>query len=132
MLHMHILALTLTAFVMAVLCLLLLVSVRLLAAKAIRFLVLAVGNAIDGEFLVLARGLQGKSVKTTLANAETTDMGQASAFSAFQSKAKGAIRSSLATNDVNFFSVTNEMTDRGPIDWRGKKATSASCLHYAT
>ena len=119
---MHILALDPLAFVMAALCLLFLFSVRPFAANAIRFLALAVGKAIAGIFSPLARGLQGECAKTTFANAETMNMGQASASSAFQSKAESTIRSSVAANDVNCFSVTNEMTELGLIDWRRKES----------
>jgi hypothetical protein len=120
MLHMHVFALEPLVFVIAALCLLILVSMRLLAVKAIRVLAFVVWKAIDGEYAALTGALRGKSAITKFADAETMDMGQASI--AVQSRAEAATRNRFAS----------EMTDGGLIDWRRTKVTSKSGLLYAT
>ena len=113
---MHILAFDPLAFVVVVLCLAFVICVHLFAGRPILFLILTIGRATIGEYAARAGGLQGKGAKTKLANAETRDIGQASASSSFQSSEKAAIRSRLATNKVCFFSIANEIMDCGSID----------------
>ena len=110
--HMHMLALGPLAFVMAVLCLLFLVSLRLLAAKAIRRLVRALGNAIDGEYAALAGGLQGKGARTILACPQTMNRRHAGASSSFPVWQIANARQVQDANDNGLFSDTGETVDR--------------------
>ena len=126
---MHIYALVALAFVMAVLCLAFVIRVQPFANKAIRFLALAVRKAIDGEYAALAAGFQEESAIAKFADIKAMTVAQSSASFPFPLKAGWRSEASLATNDVNCFSVTNEMTDLGSIDWN---SINASCLHSAT
>jgi hypothetical protein len=64
------------AFIIAVLCLVLLAGIRLLAGQTVRSRVLAPGAAIHGEGAELAAGLDGENAVAELADAGGAGVGE--------------------------------------------------------